>query len=486
MKAFKKMAAVIAAATMAVSAMAVSSFAEGEAYKLYVKAEDASVGDTVSVSVTLDSNEEMPVGGISFKVYYDTDALELQWREEQEEVDDGVFETVTKPDVTIGSAISKWTTGDDEYGCAVNEEKGFIGLAYTTTGKSTIKKTDVEIVTISFKVLKVNSTVRLEDVNLAGEDDSDVTPKTDITDEAVVKCSHKNTDTKTEIADCEKGGKAVTTCKDCGETVKTEDIAPTEHKVDKWTETKKATCTEKGEEEGVCTVCGKTVTRETEMVDHTFGEWKETTAPTCTQKGEETRECTVCGITETRAVEALGHNFGEWSVVKEATCTEKGTEERVCSRCDEKETRETDMIDHTVEWKVTKEATCTEAGEKTGTCTVCGNEVTEEIPALGHDWGEWKTVKEATETEKGSEERECSVCGEKETREIPAKGENETPNTSAGDNVTTAPETSVAGDTNNSDGSDKNSPDTGVAGVTAVAGIAAIAAAAVVIAKKRK
>lgn len=460
MKKGKTIAAVSAAAILTAGLLSTGIYAE-DSNKVYLVSDEGSVNDTVSVSVVIDS-DTYQLSGMAYTLNYDPEALELQGEPEVSDIFENGFKLIN------------------------TENKGSVDVAYAGFDEGAAFH-NKEVMKLSFKVLKVNSeiTIDLGELNNFSDDAEDVSGSFTVQN-VTVKCSHKNTETKTEIADCEKGGKAVTTCKDCGETVKTEDIAPAEHKVDKWTETKMATCTEKGEEEGICTVCGKTVTRETEMVDHTFGEWKETTAPTCTQKGEETRECTVCGITETRAVEALGHDFGEWSVVKEATCTEKGTEERVCSRCDEKETRETDMIDHTVEWKVTKEATCTEAGEKTGTCTVCGNEVTEEIPALGHDWGEWKTVKEPTETEKGSEERECSVCGEKETREIPAKGENETPNTSAGDNVTTAPETNPAGDTNNSDGSDKNSPDTGVAGVTAVASIAAIAAAAVVIAKKRK
>ena len=101
------------------------------------------------------------------------------------------------------------------------------------------------------------------------------------------KCSHKNPDFKTEISDCEKGGKILVICKECGKTIDTKNIAP---------------------------------------VDHSFGEWKVTTTATCTEKGVETSTCSVCGKPQTRDIDALGHDYGEWTVEKPATCTEKGTE----------------------------------------------------------------------------------------------------------------------------------------------------------------
>lgn len=458
MKTMKKAAALIAAVALGAGVMAISAFAE-DTYKLYVNSDKASVGDTVTVSVIADTSEG--IGGISFSVNYNPEELELQ-----------------SDTLRVGDAISNWITGDE--GGFNLAENGKIGLAYVTMGKG-FSESNTEIMSASFKVLKPNSVISLSDVVLNADD----TDSTDITDNGqvvgtTVECSHKNTETKTEIEDCEKGGKTITACKDCGETVKTEDIAPTEHKVDKWTVTKEATCTENGEEEGVCTVCGKTVTRETEMIDHSFGEWKVTTPATCTAKGVETSTCSVCGEARTREINALGHDFGEWTVVKEATCTEKGTEERTCSRCDEKETRENDMIDHTVEWKVTKEATCTEEGEKTGTCTACGSTATEEIPALGHDWGEWKVVEEATTEKEGSEERECGRCGEKETRVIDKLAPVETDETTASSDpaVTTSPD----GSSNNGSGS--GNPATGVA--LAIIPLVAAGAAVIVFCKKRK
>lgn len=521
MKIMKKAAALIAAAALAAGTMTVSAFAE-DTYKLYVKSDKASVGDTVTVSIIADTNKG--IGGISFSVNYNPEELELQ-----------------NDTLRIGDAISNWMTGDDE-GFDLSK-KGKIGLAYLTMGKG-FSESNTEIMSASFKVLKSNSQISLSDVVINADD----TDSTDITDNgqvigATVECSHKNTETKTVIEDCKNGGSTVTTCKDCGETVKTENIAPDEHKISQWTETKKATCAQKGEEEGVCTVCGKIFTRETDMVDHIYGEWEVTTPAACTEKGVETSTCSVCGKTQTKEINALGHDFGEWIAAKNATCTEKGTEERACSRCDEKETRETDMIDHTVEWAVTKEATCTEAGEKTGTCTACGNEVTEAIPAAGHTFGEWITIKEATETEKGSEERECSVCGEKETEEIPVKTKPSEPiyDNNYNTDVTTAPESSenskpspddstvttapendsdavttpesskdnkpapgdntvttaseaingsntaaTTSENNTNDPDDDNNVNTGTGGIAAISGFAAIAAAAVVIAKKRK
>ena len=470
MKAIKKLAAVLAAATVTVGVMAVSAFAEGSTYSLYVQAEEGSVGDIVSMSVILDSNEDVGVGSFSFKLNYDPEELELQ-----------------NGSIVIGDALSGWITGDDE---GYNAKDGSISLAYVTMGKG-IRTTNVELLTASFKVLKANSTITLTDVDLAADDMDGTDLNNDVTvnDEVTVKCSHKNTETKTDIEDCAKGGKATTTCKDCGEVVKTEDVAPTEHTVDKWTVTKEATCTETGEEEGTCSVCGKTVTHETDMVDHTYGEWKVTTPATCTEAGVETRECAVCGELENRLVEALGHDWGEWTVTKEATCTEEGTEERVCSRCDEKETRGTGITPHDYEWTVTKEATCTEAGEQTGTCKICGNEVKEEIVALGHAWGEWKVVEKATTEKEGSEERECSRCGEKETRVIDKLAPAESDNTTSSDpDVTTSSDESGNNGSINNGGSNNGSsggnPATGVA--LAVIPLVAAGAAVIVFSKKRK
>lgn len=517
MKKGKAIAAVSAAAILTAGLLSIGIYAE-DSNKVYLVSDDGSVNDTVSVSVVIDS-DTYQLSGISYTLNYDSSALELQGEPEMSNI--------------FGSGLKEVNT----------ENKGSVNVIYIGFNEGADFH-DREVMKLSFKVLKVNSEITVNEVSLNNfsVDAEDVSGSFTVQG-VTVECSHKNTETKTVIEDCKNGGSTVTTCKDCGETVKTENIAPDEHKISQWTETKKATCAQKGEEEGVCTVCGKIFTRETDMVDHIYGEWEVTTPATCTEKGVETSTCSVCGKTQTKEINALGHDFGEWIAAKAATCTEKGTEERACSRCDEKETRETDMIDHTVEWKVTKEATCTEAGEKTGTCTACGNEVTEAIPAAGHTFGEWITIKEATETEKGSEERECSVCGEKETEEIPVKtkpsepiydnnyntdvttapesSENSKPSpddstvTTAPENdsdAVTAPESSkdnkpapgdntvttaseaingsntaaTTSENNTNDPDDDNNVNTGAGGIAAISGFAAIAAAAVVIAKKRK
>ncbi len=445
MKKRKTIASVSIAAILAAGVLSAGIYAE-DTNKVYLVSDAGSVNDTVSVSVVIDS-DTYQLSGIAYTMNYDPEALELQGEPVLNDIFENGFKLIN------------------------TENKGSVDVAYAgfDVGASFH---DTEVMKLSFKVLKVNSeiTINLGELNNYTVDAEDVSGSFTVQN-VTVKCSHKNTETKTELEDCEKGGKTITACKDCSETVKTEDIAPAEHKVDKWTVTKGATCTENGEEEGVCGICGKTVTRETEMVEHSFGEWAVTIPATCTEKGVETSTCAVCGKARTREIDALGHDFGEWTVVKEAACTEKGTEERVCSRCDEKETRETDMIDHNIEWKVTKEATCTEAGEKTGTCSACGKTEKEEIPALGHDWSEWKTVDEATTEKEGSEERECSRCGEKETRVT--------------DKLEPAPDNeNKPADEKPNNGSSSGNPATGV--VLAVIPLVAASAAAVIFCKKRK
>lgn len=355
----KKAAAVIAAAAMTASAMAVNSFAEEDKYKLYVETKTASVGDTVSISVLLDSLESLGVGSVTFNLTYDPQELQL------------LNDTVKAGDVFTAD----WT------GYVNTPSNGTIAFTYDQMNGDGLTAKGVKIMTASFKVLKVNGTLELKDIDIAGSDldGTDLRAKT-VTTKGEIKCSHKNTEVRTQITDCAAGGSKLTVCKDCAETVKTETTAPSAHTVASWTETRKAACNAKGEETGTCTVCGKTVTRETDMTAHTYGAWAVTTPATCTEKGVETRTCSVCGKAETRDVKALGHSLSEPTTVKAATCTE--------------------------------------AGERAGTCTVCGKTATEEIPPLGHDWGEWEVTEKPAVGKKGSEKRVCKVCGEEEAREI--------------------------------------------------------------------
>lgn len=432
MKKFKT-AAALGAAIITTGLLSTAIFAE-DINRVYIKAAEGSIDDTVSVSIVIDS-DTYQLSALSFTVNYDAESLELQG----EPIVDSIFEN------------GFGTTNSDEKGKVIATFAGFDEGAYFHNR---------EVMKLSFKVLKVNGkiTVDVDELNEFSEDAADVSSSFAI-ENGVVKCSHKNTETKTEITDCEKGGKTVTTCKDCGETVKTEDLAPAKHKVDRWTETKKATCTEEGEKEGVCTVCGKTVTEKLEKSDHQFGEWK---------------------------------------VTKPATCTEKGLEERVCELCGvEKETREIKMTEHVIDWKTEKEASCTEAGEKKGVCSICGSEFSEELPALGHDWGEWETVTEPTEDGEGLEQRTCGRCGEKEERPIaklessaspePVITSSESSSGTSDPSTTTVPSATTAPAATTAPGSsasgDKNLP-TGAA--IAIVPLAAALATVVIVSKKRR
>lgn len=427
MKFFQKAVSILATTVLITGVTSTQVLAEGNdenAYPIYIvpSVDSAAPDDIVSIKVC--TNATAKISSFTFDVIFDQTALEYQ-----------------NDSLKKGNDVSDWalSAGIKD----VSNGKIIINLA----SEEPITDKESEIIEASFKVLKPNGTINIvldvvADVN--GDDITNLFSTSGIS----VKCSHKNTETKTEITDCEKGGKSVTTCKDCGETVKTEDIAPSEHKIDSWTETKKATCTEKGEKEGVCTVCGKTVTQELEKLEHKFGEWK---------------------------------------VTKPATCTEKGIEERTCELCGvEKETREIEMTEHEIEWTVEKEASCTEAGEKKGVCSVCGSEFTEDLPALGHSWGDWETVTEPTVDSEGLEQRKCGRCGETEERSIaklpetpttaPVTTPSEAPDVTTEPSVTTAP--------NDSGSSGDNNLPTGAA--IAVVPLAAVCAAVVIISKKRK
>ena len=142
MKTIKKAAAITAAAVMAASVITVSSFAAAEekAYKVYVTSEAASIGDTVSVSVAIDATGEQGVGSVSFKLHFDTEELELQ-----------------TDSVKAGSALDYWM-GDINLAQA---EQGSVGFAYTTISKG-VSGEATELLSLSFKVLKVNGTLTLD------------------------------------------------------------------------------------------------------------------------------------------------------------------------------------------------------------------------------------------------------------------------------------------------------------------------------------
>lgn len=354
MKLFKKAVAVMTAAALTASALSLSAFAEGKG-SVYAKSENAvSVGDIVNVQVYVNTNG-LKLHGVTLNLNYDTTAFESQIPTEEEFENDDTGELLKKYAPIAEKGFLAVFTGDET------------GLGLGCMSATTVANgEEVLLFDIPFKVKKLDGDRKftLSIASIANSKDEEVTDQFEAPAEPIViKCAHKNVEVKTEIEDCEKGGKKTTICKDCGETVKTEDVAAAEHTVDKWNTTKPATCSEEGTEEGTCTVCGKTVTRPIAKVAHTPGEWTVDKEATCTAAGEKSTTCTVCGTKLTEEIPALGHDWSEWKIVEEPTTEKEGKEERECKVCKEKETRPIAKLDPPV--TTTPEATTTPAAATT-------------------------------------------------------------------------------------------------------------------------
>lgn len=408
MKFFRKIAAITTAAVMAAGTICVDAFS-ADTYKLYVSSDpaSASIGDTVKISVLIDTPDD-GIGGLGYRLVFDTDYLEYQADSAKTSIDaNGGF-----ADINIKNASDGW-----------------IGLAFAINGAR--KGDAIESLSVDFKVLKPNAEISLTNIEVlaADEDGTNITNQGSYEEaEFELECSHKNTEKKTTPATCKDDGKEETVCKDCGKTVDTKTLPKTDdHDWGEWETKEDVKCGETADQTRTCKICGTVEKRTGEVVEHIWDNGKVTTEPTCTKDGVKTYTCTRgCGETKTDPIKALGHDLDEGAVTKEPTCTEKGEKTYSCKRedCDYTETEEIDALGHKLpeDKEIINEPTCTEEGEEKGVCERCGEEVTVNIPALGHDWGEWVVTKEATADEDGEQERVCSRCDAKETETIPATG----------------------------------------------------------------
>lgn len=353
----------------------------------------AKVGDVITFTVTATPDSTKGLGGLQFKLNYDTTALELISYN-----DAGYF----------GSASLNPVPGN--FGYAATQE-----TAITSVGT---------VVTVSFKVLKTNATVTLA-LELYGLGDFNTTDATASaianagTSTAVtLACDHAYGGwVVTTPATCTAAGEETRTCTACG----VEDhraVSATGHHYGDWVVTTPATCTTPGVETRTCNDCGNPETRPTALAAHTPGEWEVETPATCTEAGVEVQKCTECGTElDSRAISALGHHVEDWVVDAAPDCENEGHRHGECTVCHAIVDEDMDALGHDVaedDWTVVTPATCTEPGLKKAVCATCGDEVEEVIAPLGHSFGEWKVVKEPTATAEGSKERVCSVCGEKE------------------------------------------------------------------------
>lgn len=214
------------------------------------------------------------------------------------------------------------------------------------------------------------------------------------------------------------------------------------------------TCTESGYTVKVCKNCGDTIiTDEKAANDHDLGvkgedgnytsyHTKEDVASTCTEKGYLKAQCKECKewilIEEYDLAEhdlGVKDEDGKYTSYyeedkKDATCTEEGYHKAKCKNCEQFITITTQpVMGHTLsetdpDGNTKKdEATCTEKGHEYQWCSVCETWiVSKDIPANGHTWAEIgkEGYTAPTCTEKG--QKICTVEGCTATQEIAATG----------------------------------------------------------------
>ena len=359
-------------------------------------------GDTVKVTASYTNNQG--TAGFEFRLYYDTDVLELVKTTLSEDV--FVEDVVVLGDKNADAKITNFIS----YAVALTKDNTKNGELYTAEFK--IK----EGAAIGTSVLKITD---LAPSNLAGE----YLSVNSVYGSVRVLCKHADTEEVVkEAVTCTKDGVTEVICKKCGDLIDTKTVKSTGHKFGEYEVVTEATCSKDGLKRRTCSVCNEVEEVKIPATGNHTVVTEVTKKATCTTAGEKVTKCSVCDkVLSTEEIPATGHKFGEYEVVTEATCSKDGLKRRTCSVCNEvEEVKIPATGKHTAVTEITKKATCTTAGEKVTKCSVCDKVLsTEEIPATGHKYSDYVIKKDATETEDGILERTCTVCGETEKVTIP-------------------------------------------------------------------
>ena len=359
-------------------------------------------GDTVKVTASYTNNQG--TAGFEFRLYYDTDVLELVKTTLSEDV--FVEDVVVLGDKNADAKITNFIS----YAVALTKDNTKNGELYTAEFK--IK----EGAAIGTSVLKITD---LAPSNLAGE----YLSVNSVYGSVRVLCKHADTEEVVkEAVTCTKDGVTEVICKKCGDLIDTKTVKSTGHKFGEYEVVTEATCSKDGLKRRTCSVCNEVEEVKIPATGNHTAVTEVTKKATCTTAGEKVTKCSVCDkVLSTEEIPATGHKFGEYEVVTEATCSKDGLKRRTCSVCNKvEEVKIPATGKHTAVTEITKKATCTTAGEKVTKCSVCDKVLsTEEIPATGHKYSDYVIKKDATETEDGILERTCTVCGETEKVTIP-------------------------------------------------------------------
>lgn len=345
-------------------------------------------GDTVTVSVNLNSNPGLIT--MKFAVSYPGD-LELLGVQNT-----GLLGGWTTPAPTISSPYTiRWA---DSLATTNN----------TATGK---------IVTLTFKIKDTatpgNKTVSLtfnESRDAEGGKNSFGNASATVT----VNCKTHNYGNYTSTGDAQHSR----TCSACG------NVESANHSWNSGTVNKQPSCKEAGEKTYTCSVCNGTKKETLDKTnDHSYSSWsavdgdthkrtcsvcqnvesdghdwdagQTTLHPSCKTEGEKAYTCITCHQKKTESLpKTSDHSYGAWTEVNDSVHT------HTCSVCDKEET-----ATHT--WNsgvITQNATCKEAGTKTFTCTACNTTKAEVIAIL------------TTHTYDHACDPDCNICGQ--TRSI--------------------------------------------------------------------
>ena len=370
--------------------------------ELAVTSAQGCEGDTVKVTVSYNNNQG--TAGFEFRMYYDSDVLEL-------------VKTTLSEDVFIEDVV---ILGDKN---ANEKMTNFVSYAVAMAKDN---KKSGELYTVEFKIKDGaaigNTELKITDL-VPSNFDGDLITVNSKNSYVKVLCKHADTEEVIkEAVTCTKDGVTEVRCKKCGELIDTKTVKSTGHKFGEYKVVTEATCSKDGLKRRTCSVCNEVEEVKIPATGKHTAVTEITKKATCTTAGEKVTKCSVCDkVLSTEEIPATGHKYSEYEVVTEATCSKDGLKRRTCSVCNEvEEVKIPATGKHTAVTEITKKATCTTAGEKVTKCSVCDKVLsTEEIPATGHKYSDYVIKKDATETEDGILERTCTVCGETEKVTIP-------------------------------------------------------------------
>lgn len=275
-------------------------------------------GDTVKVTASYTNNQG--TAGFEFRLYYDTDVLELVKTTLSEDV--FVEDVVVLGDKNADAKITNFIS----YAVALTKDNTKNGELYTAEFK--IK----EGAAIGTSVLKITD---LAPSNLAGE----YLSVNSVYGSVRVLCKHADTEEVVkEAVTCTKDGVTEVICKKCGDLIDTKTVKSTGHKFGEYEVVTEATCSKDGLKRRTCSVCNEVEEVKIPATGNHTAVTEVTKKATCTTAGEKVTKCSVCDkVLSTEEIPATGHKYSDYVIKKDATETEDGILERTCTVCGETE-----------------------------------------------------------------------------------------------------------------------------------------------------